>query len=555
MLRPGDLVGGWTVDGPLAEGGMGTVYRVHSAMTERLVAALKIMKPSADPQVRARFVREAESLAALRHPSVVRVMEFAEDPSRELLYLVMELADGETLRERLARGPLGLDEALALFVPLARGLDDAHDRGVFHRDLKPSNIVLCHDGTVRLVDFGIAAAQDAEPLTNTGQLGTLAYLPPEVFKGEKTAPASADVYAFGLLMHEALTGVRAFPVDPHLTPAAAAAAVGVRKLQPPELELPAHFPEGLRDLIRRATASDPNIRPRMRAIRTALEALAPQDARPLSAEASPPAVESTMRVPDPTPGPLLVRLRRASGPQMLAAGGLAAFVMASGAAWMARNPRPTSTASAAKVGRVDSRLRSAESRPSARPTAPPRARPTPPPRAARPSPAPNSEARGPLFGLLPAPLRLPSATATPPERVAVKHSASAPVLPAEAEPPSPTADVSGRWELKHEFAAGLRAGYVIELEQQGDRVSGSGLKVSENGEALPPDQRAAVEVSGHVKGETLEMTFVERTSAGPRTSTVRWRISPDALEGHLETDGDGGGSSAAHRLREEGTKP
>jgi serine/threonine protein kinase len=155
-------------------------------------------------------VREAESLAALRHPAVVRVMEFAEDSERGLLYLVMELAEGETLRERLERGPLDLDEALEMFLPLAQGLEHAHNCGVYHRDIKPSNIVLCADRSVRLVDFGISAAQHAEPLTNSGRLGTLAYLPPEAFKGEKSKPARADVYGFGLVAYETLTGRRSF---------------------------------------------------------------------------------------------------------------------------------------------------------------------------------------------------------------------------------------------------------------------------------------------------------------------------------------------------------
>src|SRR6187549_2675106 len=129
MLRAGERVGDWIIEGPLGEGGMGAVYRVHSALTERLVAALKVMKPTAEPDARARFVREAEALAALRHPAIVRVMGFNEDAERGLLYLVMELAVGDTLRARMARGPMTLAETLATFVPLAQGLDHAHSTG------------------------------------------------------------------------------------------------------------------------------------------------------------------------------------------------------------------------------------------------------------------------------------------------------------------------------------------------------------------------------------------------------------------------------------------
>jgi len=202
---------------------MGAVYRVHSALSGRVEAALKVMKPSGEPDARARFVREAEALSALRHPAIVRVMGFNEDAGRGLLYLVMELAVGETLKRRLERGPMPLPEALATFVPLAGALEHAHAAGIFHRDLKPSNIVLCADG-VRLVDFGIAAAARDETASG-GHLGTLSYLPPEVFRGERTEPRAIDIYAFGLLVNEALTGTHPFPVEAGLTPEAAAAAI------------------------------------------------------------------------------------------------------------------------------------------------------------------------------------------------------------------------------------------------------------------------------------------------------------------------------------------
>ncbi|HVR69270.1 MAG TPA: serine/threonine-protein kinase, partial [Vicinamibacteria bacterium] len=310
MLRAGDRVGEWVIEAPLGEGGMGAVYRVHSALTQRLVAALKVMKPTSEPDARARFVREAEALSALRHPAVVRVMGFSEDADRTLLYLVMELAVGETLRARVARGPLDLAEALATFVPLAQGLDHAHSSGIFHRDLKPSNVILTVDGTPRLVDFGIAAASNSEALTTTGQLGTLPYLPPEVFRGERAEPAKIDVYAFGLLLHEALTGARSFAVDPASTPAAAAAAIGVRKLNAPPVELPPGFPERLRDLVRQATEADPGVRPTMRDLREGLESVverrAPGTAPGRLVPVASPAVaveDKTTRVPDPTSWP------------------------------------------------------------------------------------------------------------------------------------------------------------------------------------------------------------------------------------------------------------
>src|SRR4029450_4981652 len=126
-LRQGDRVADWIVDAPLGEGAMGAVYRVHSTLSGRVEAALKVMKPSGETDARALFFREAETLSALRHPAIVQVMGFTEDPERGLLCLVMELAQGETLRQRLAHGAMALTAALQTLVPLTRGLTHPHE--------------------------------------------------------------------------------------------------------------------------------------------------------------------------------------------------------------------------------------------------------------------------------------------------------------------------------------------------------------------------------------------------------------------------------------------
>jgi serine/threonine protein kinase len=308
MLKAGDRIGDWIIESSLGEGGMGAVFRVHSALSERVDAALKVMKPSLEADARARFVREAEALAALRHPAIVRVMGFSEDSRRGLLYLVMELAEGETLKRRLEHGAMPLPEALATFVPLAGGLEHAHAAGISHRDLKPSNIILTLDGPI-LVDFGIAAAAQSGELTGKGHLGTLSYLPPEVFRGERAEPRHIDVYGLGLLLNEALSGVHPFPIEAGLTPAAALATVGMRKLKQPALDPGEGAPPPLRDLIQRATDPDPKKRPDMREIRRVLASLVERrgGAAAATSGAPPPArvpawsppPDSTMRVPDP----------------------------------------------------------------------------------------------------------------------------------------------------------------------------------------------------------------------------------------------------------------
>jgi serine/threonine protein kinase len=350
MLKPGDRIGDWIVEEKLGSGGMGAVYRARSALTPRLRAALKLLRPEMDAEARARFVREAEALASLRHPAIVRVMGISQSTGRGFVYLVMELAEGETLKARLERGPMSLEDALSVFAPLASGLEHAHQAGIYHRDLKPGNIILVRDGSVRLVDFGIAAGEGWEALTSGGHLGTVSYLPPEVFRGEKPDPEKIDVYGFTLCLYEALSGRRAFPVESGLTPHAAVASVGLRKVQQPALDIGTGFPEPLRQAVLRATDPDPGKRPSMQELRQTLESLAPSQAvrrvAPAQAEAADgeePAParrpvrdddEHTTRVPDlsgpgysePLPSARAAAYgRRRSGGRLIAAGALTGF--------------------------------------------------------------------------------------------------------------------------------------------------------------------------------------------------------------------------------------
>ena len=569
---------------------MGKVYRVHSALTQRVVAALKVMKPTAEPDARARFVREAEALAALRHPAIARVMGFNEDTERGLLYIAMELATGETLRARMARGPMTLPETLATFVPLAQGLDHAHSVGIFHRDLKPSNVILTRDGTPLLVDFGIAAAMEAESLTTTGQLGTLAYLPPEIFRGERTEPAAIDVYAFGLLIHEALTGERPFAIDPGLTPAAASAAVGVRKLQATAIELPAQAPERLRELVRRATDPNPKARPSMREMRGGLESLverrgaAASESARLVAAAAPAAVlddERTTRVPDPTPpsaghsrasggsggrgappssesergihsraserrdpttgarGPGRRRHDRLRTP--LFVGALVAGAIALALAVMLLTRRIDAERAAAPSPMPSPRTAPASpirpspsDRPSARPT--PATTPTATP---RPTTPPADPLALPLVPEPPATTPRPTPRATPVPVPALEPTPEPDAEPDVPEPeptprPTPTpGDINGRWDLRndvestsHEPFAGMNLGYRLNLVQDGNRVHGRGQKVSENGVPLLPSQRTPIEVEGRIEGDQLVLHFTEIGSQRTSRGTMRWRLGP-----------------------------
>jgi eukaryotic-like serine/threonine-protein kinase len=466
MLKAGDRIGDWIIESPLGEGGMGAVFRVHSALSERVDAALKVMKPSLEADARARFVREAEALSALRHPAIVRVMAFSEDTRRGLLYLVMELAEGETLKRRLERGPMTLPEALATFVPLAGGLEHAHAEGISHRDLKPSNIILTPDGPL-LVDFGIAAAAQSGELTGKGHLGTLSYLPPEVFRGERAEPRAIDVYGLGLLLNEALTGTHPFPLEGGLTPAAALATVGMRKLQQPALDPGEGVPEALRKLVRAATSPDPRTRPDMalmhRILASLLERRGAAAVAPAAGAASPrvpgwsPPPDRTMRVPDPVStagggtGSTTSHQRRrfrerrrsvivAWVASMVAAALLAALIILLVHAPRGSNEslRPESSPSPSPLAVRPRRATASTLAPTANTLAPaspapsPRATPTPTP---RPSPVPS-----------PTPTAHPSPSASParpatepasPRPVPSPHASASASAPA-TRPPTPT---------------------------------------------------------------------------------------------------------------------
>jgi serine/threonine-protein kinase len=228
-LAAGTRLGPYEVVCPLGVGGMGEVYRATDTNLKRQVA-LKVLPASVagDVERLARFQREAEVLAALNHPHIAQIYGLERTP--DLTALVMELVDGEDLSQRIARGPILIDEALPIARQITEALEAAHESGIIHRDLKPANIKVRGDGTVKVLDFGLAKALDQETgargqetgtLTNSSMitspsvthagaiLGTAAYLAPEQARG-KPVDKRADIWAFGCVLYEMLTGVRAF---------------------------------------------------------------------------------------------------------------------------------------------------------------------------------------------------------------------------------------------------------------------------------------------------------------------------------------------------------
>ena len=219
-LRPGARLGPYEILAALGAGGMGEVYKARDMRLDRTVA-IKILR-CADRELKARFEREAKAIASLQHPHICTLYDVGHHNATN--YLVMEYLEGETLAERLLRGLLKIDDALKIAIEIADALDRAHRAGIVHRDLKPANIMLTKNG-VKLLDFGlaklrppaaavsgfsIAATQSTPPLTSQGTvLGTLQYMAPEQLEG-KDADARTDLFAFGVVVYEMVTGRRAF---------------------------------------------------------------------------------------------------------------------------------------------------------------------------------------------------------------------------------------------------------------------------------------------------------------------------------------------------------
>ncbi|MGD8898266.1 MAG: serine/threonine-protein kinase, partial [Acidobacteriota bacterium] len=269
-LSAGTRLGPYEILEPLGAGGMGEVYRARDTRLDRTVA-LKVLPAelAVDPQLKARFEREARAISALTHPNVCTLHDVGEQDGR--MFLVMEHLVGETLAERLTKGPLPLDQALEIATQVADALAAAHKQDIVHRDLKPGNVMLTKAG-VKLLDFGLArltahgdrpavesvtsAPTKQAPLTAQGTiLGTLPYMAPEQVEG-KPADARTDIWALGTILYEMVTGHRAFEAS---SPVSLIGAILEREPAPLRERQPL-TPPSLERLVRRCLAKDPDER-------------------------------------------------------------------------------------------------------------------------------------------------------------------------------------------------------------------------------------------------------------------------------------------------------
>ena len=267
MLTAGQKLGVYEIRSPLGAGGMGEVYRAFDTRLQREVA-VKILPPtfSGDRDRLARFEREARVLASVNHPHIAAI--YGVEETAGIRALILELVDGPTLADRLSKGALPVPEAIAIAGQIADALDAAHEKGIVHRDLKPANIKVTPSGTVKVLDFGLAKALEPTEMSELPQsptvtaidtragtlLGTAPYMSPEQARGQQVDKRT-DVWAFGCVLYEMLTGRAAFARG-----TTSDTIASVLEREPDWDRLPTSTPDAIRRLLRRCLEKDPKLR-------------------------------------------------------------------------------------------------------------------------------------------------------------------------------------------------------------------------------------------------------------------------------------------------------
>jgi Tol biopolymer transport system component/tRNA A-37 threonylcarbamoyl transferase component Bud32 len=338
----GSTLAHFRITAKLGAGGMGEVYRATDTKLGREVA-IKVLPPAftRDAERLARFAREAQVLASLNHPNIATIHGLEESDGARAL--VLELVEGPTFADRLAQGPLPLDDALAAFLQIAAALEYAHAKGIVHRDLKPANVKVTPSGNVKILDFGLAKAVAAESSAVTAtalahsptithstttpgvMLGTAAYMAPEQAKGQPV-DERADIWAFGVVLYEALTGTRLFAGE---TVPDTLAHILTR--EPDLARLPEATPARIRNLLRRCLTRDP--RHRLQAIGDARVVLEEVIAHP--------------EVDSSAVGSFVPRAARAGRRERLAWAAAAAAALAAG--WLLRAALPAAPPAAPPI--------------------------------------------------------------------------------------------------------------------------------------------------------------------------------------------------------------
>jgi serine/threonine-protein kinase len=353
-LGPGSRIGPYEITALLGEGGMGKVWRARHSGLKR-DDALKVLPDefAADPERLARFQREAQVLASLNHANIAHVYGLEQGDGVQAL--VMELVDGPTLADRIRQGPIPIDEALPIAKQIAEALEAAHEQGIIHRDLKPANIKLRPDGTVKVLDFGLAKAVEpagtspsatqsptmTSPTMMTGVgvlLGTAAYMSPEQAKG-RAADKRSDIWAFGCVLYEMLTGSRAFEGDD-----VGDTLANVLKVAPDWDAVPGAVPQAIRVLLRRCLEKDRN--KRVGDVAAALFVIREQDALSAAEGSQNPAYvlkEAAATQAEAAVSGVRIELAQSARRRVALVGvaGVVATALSAGLVWVATRPTTT----------------------------------------------------------------------------------------------------------------------------------------------------------------------------------------------------------------------
>jgi serine/threonine-protein kinase len=253
-LDIGCTVGDYQIIGILGAGGMGKVFKVRNTISDR-IEAMKVLLPdlTGEPELADRFLREIKVLASLQHPNIAGLHTAARCENQ--LLMLMELVEGVTLEEKLQQGPLSVAEAVGYTGQVLEALSYAHRQGVIHRDIKPANMMLTANGTIKLMDFGIAKSAGDRKLTMTGTtMGSLYYMSPEQIRGTQALDARSDLYSVGVTLYQLVTGKRPFDGDSQF----AIMSAHLEKAPVPPITIDPSLPPALNEVILLSVNKDPD---------------------------------------------------------------------------------------------------------------------------------------------------------------------------------------------------------------------------------------------------------------------------------------------------------
>ena len=435
-LEIGSIVGDYQIVEALGAGGMGKVFKVRNTISDR-IEAMKVLLPdlAGEPDLADRFLREIKVLASLEHPNIAGLRTAMRFENQ--LLMVMEYVEGVTLDHRLQQGPLPFPEAARCIGQVLAALSYAHGRGVIHRDIKPANMMLTRDGTVKLMDFGIAKSATDRKLTMTGTtMGSLYYMSPEQIQGAQTLDARSDLYSVGVSLYELVTGKHPFDGDSQF----AIMSAHLQQNPVPPITLDPRLPQGLNDLILFSVNRDPNTRfQTAEAFRNALNsvaglAAAAPVAAPAPAAAAAGAAPQAARAAPAAPAAKSHRALWATVGALCCVGILvAAITLAPWKKTSAGTPQEPAAPPAAATAPAPAPAANPETAP---PAAPAVEAPAPAPAAATPAPVAPAAQPKTARHASPAPASAPASEPAPPAASQAPPQAP-PQAPAAQAPPQP----------------------------------------------------------------------------------------------------------------------